>query len=347
MKQTVKKLFALILVLSLSVVGLIGCAGNSGDSSSGDDSATGELKTFRIGVGGPEGGGIFEGAALAFENGYFEEELAKVGFTPEFVYFSGAGPEINEAFAAGELDAAIVGDFPAFTAKSNGIDNQIIALTNQKQQYGVLVASDDITEPKDLEGKRVIVVQGSVAQFYWESYAEANGIDIDKVEEINAAADATSLLQTGEADAYVVNKYMVAYLESVGLGKTLTTGVDTSDIYTTFIFEATSKVLSENPDLGTAVNKALIRAQEASIEDPESLYNALASEYIPADAWKASYDFDDTLSFLSPEITDEALAYYETLTAWMVDHGIVSEQVDISSFVDTSYYAIAAEELGK
>jgi sulfonate transport system substrate-binding protein len=357
MKKGTVKLLTSVLLTGVFAFGAASCGNTAsvGNAEKNTDTAENtekntdtpenstELKTFRIGVGGQDGSGVFESGALAVENGYFEEELSAVGFVPEYVYFAGAGPEINEAFAAGEIDAAIVGDWPAFTAKSNGIDNKIIAVTNQKCQYGILTVSDDIKTPKDLEGKKVIVPQGTVTQFFWERYAEAEGIDTEKVEIINAMSDASSLLQTGEADAYVVNRYIVYYLANLGLGTELE--IDSADIYTTFVFETTTKILEENPELGTAINKALIRAKQDASANPDAQYAALASDNIPAEAWADYYSVDSTLSNLSPEITQEILDYYHTETDWMVANKIVSNVVEISDFVDTSYYQKAVEAL--
>lgn len=344
MKKSIKKTVSVFLFISMLILGLAGCS----SISDGSDNTDGEeLKPFRIGVGGQDGGGVFEGAALAVKNAYFEEELREIGFKPKYVYFGGAGPEINEAFAAGEIDAAILGDFPAFVAKSKGIDNKVIATTNQKCQYGILINSDEIKTAKDLEGKKVIVAQGTIIQFFWEKYVEAVGIDASKVEIINATSDTISLLQAGEADAYVANRYMVSYLTSSGLGNELENEIDISNIYTSFIFEASSSILDENPELGVAVNKALIHAQKDAAANPDAQYQALASDNVPAEAWKDYYSVDTTLSNLSPEITTETLEYYNTLSDWMLSHSIISEQIDVSTFIDNTYYQKAVDALNK
>lgn len=49
-------------------------------------------------------------------------------------------------------------------------------------QSGVLAANGvTFNSPKDIEGKRVIVVAGTALQYAWDSYVEANGIDTSKV----------------------------------------------------------------------------------------------------------------------------------------------------------------------
>lgn len=345
MKKSLKRLAAFLLT-GLLVLHATGCgaAEQSDDKpAGGEKKQEGTYKTLRIGAAGHDGANTMELGNLAYDSGILEEELNKVGYTVEIVSFSTGGPEINEALASGSIDAAIVGDFPAFTSKSNGIDTTIVATANQKNQYGIVV-TDGISSAKDLEGKRVIIPAGTVAHYYWEHFVAANGLDDSKIETINAAADAPSLLQAGEADAYAITKYIAAYYEETGLGTVLEDEAEV-DGSTTFIFEVKTDLLTETADLGTAINKAMIRAYNEAVENPDKLYQALASENVPEEAWKVSYSFDDTLSFLSPEITDDLMDYYNNLNDWLYDHSIITSKVDVESFIDTSYYAKAKAEL--
>ena len=184
LKKTILSVTAVSLATGLTA-GLAGC-GTSNQSTQGRSTGS-EKQVLRIGVGGSEESGyVLELAALANKNGYLEEELNAAGYTVQFVPFASAGPEINEALASGAVDAAIYGDFPAFTSKSNGIDTTVVATVNQRMQYGVLAHGNNIQTAKDLEGKKVVVLMGSVQQYFWEKYAQANNIDTSKVEVINS-----------------------------------------------------------------------------------------------------------------------------------------------------------------
>lgn len=356
MREAGKKLAAL-LAAGVLVLGMVGCgsagetkketAENTTEKDSAvqqeDGGSNDELKTLRIGAAGQDGSYTMELGNLAYDSGILEEELNKVGYTAEIVGFSTGGPEINEALASDAIDAAIVGDFPVFTVNSNGIDTTIVALTNQENQYGI-VATEGINSAKDLEGKKVIVPAGTVAQYYWECYVEANGLDESAIEIINAASDATSLLQTGEADAYAITGYIAAYYEELGIGHVLENEVEV-DGATTFAFEVKTDILTD--ELGIAINKALIRSYEKAVETPDDLYSALASESISDSAWKSSYSFDSTLSFLSPEITSDTLEYYKNLNEWLYSNGIITSEVDVDDLVNDTYYATAKAELGQ
>ena len=338
-----------VILAGTMVFGLAACGNTASNETSGGKLETSDgtdegQKTLRIGIGGSDGGGILEGAALALKNGYFEEELKSVGYKPEYVYFSGAGPEINEALAGNQIDAAIVGDFPTFTAKSNGIDTTIIAETNQKVNYGILTTVKDAKTIEDLKGHTAVVFNGSITQYFWQSYLKKMGVEESAIPSVNST-DATTLLTSGDAQIYPVTAYMSYYLEMSGLGHVIDTA--DADIWTTFVFEVKSDLLSENEGLGIAINKALIRASQDAQENPQSQYDALASENISAEAWEKYYAADSTLANLSPEITDEILDYYERENQWMLDNGVITNSVDVSSFVDTSYYEKALAELEK
>ena len=46
---------------------------------------------------------------MALSKGYIEEELEKVGYKAEVVYFQQAGPALNEALATNKIDVAMYG----------------------------------------------------------------------------------------------------------------------------------------------------------------------------------------------------------------------------------------------
>lgn len=346
-----KKILSLILGVTLAIGSFTACGGSgtSTDASNKADGATeqanGEYKVLSIGAGGSDEAVSLELANLAYDKGYLEEELNQVGYTAKIVAFQGAGPEINEALASGNVNAAVYGDFPAFTSKSNGIDTTVVATVNKKQQYGIL-ATGDITSAKDLEGKKVIVPTGTVAQYYWEHYVDQYGIDASKVEIINTT-DATSLLSTGKADAYAMTIPILEYFSSLGMGKILDDSTKVENGYTSYLFEVANSVLDENPEVGVAINKALIRAYDAAIENPQDLYEAVSSKQIGADCYAKEYAFDTSFEYLSPEITDESLIYYKNLNEWLLSHSLISQEVDLDSFFDKSYYQKAVEEIGK
>lgn len=104
-----KKLKTLsVILLSFTLVfGVIGCGNKSNADNAGGTEGTKELKTVTIANPALDGT-LTEAAGIAQREGYFEEELAKVGYKPDYQGFAQAGPAINEAFAAKSLDLSLI-----------------------------------------------------------------------------------------------------------------------------------------------------------------------------------------------------------------------------------------------
>ncbi len=341
-----KKILTAGIFAGIAIGVFVGCTKK--DSGNKTETPVNEngYKELRIVAGGDSDGVILEIGNLAVKNGYLEEELNKVGFTAKIIPISGAGPVMNESLAAGEADAAVYGDFPGFVSKSNGLDTTLVAETNQKVQFGILTNSDKIKEPSDLEGKKVAVIQGSASAYFWEQYVKENKLDASKIEIVNTQ-DAASLLATNQIDAYVINIYVAKYMEEKGIGKIFDDSGSLSSHMPTHVFAVRTSLLKENPELGTAINKALIRAYQAATENPDSFYESVTRGDYTTEIMKSEYEFDPSLSYLTPEITKETQDFYDTLNEWMYDHSIITEKIDLDSYIDTSYYQKAVKELAE
>lgn len=310
-----------------------------------DDAASGELETLELAIPGTDGNYSADLLNLAIANGYIEEELNEIGYTAHWNAFL-SGPEINEAIAGGSVVGGELGDLPVFVSNGNGVETTIIATVNSTFQYGIVVTNPDIKEAKDFEGKKVLVTQGTVPHYFWENYVADNGIDASTIEIINSN-DPTSLLSTGETDAFVTTLSGAYYYESLGLGTVVVDGSKIGGVTNTAVFEFDNSFLSEHEDVAVAINKALICAYEDAVADPNSFYESLATENQPVEVVKLGYEWNESLSQLNPEITDEILAGYDKFNTWLVDAQFIASPVDIDKLVDTSYYEKALSELGK
>jgi sulfonate transport system substrate-binding protein len=61
----------------------------------------------------------------------------------EVSYFVNAGPGINEAFAADQIDFTVYGDFPAVIARSGGIDIKLLVPAQRGASESYLVVPND------------------------------------------------------------------------------------------------------------------------------------------------------------------------------------------------------------
>jgi ABC-type nitrate/sulfonate/bicarbonate transport system substrate-binding protein len=319
---------------------------NSGKEESGNENEdSGELKELKIGFTGQDDAFVGGLMNVAYKEGYLAEELEEIGYTPKPVAAL-TGPVLNESLASGDLDATVYGDFPAFTAAANGLGNKIVAVVDSKYQYGILAAdSAGISSTEDINGKTVCVTQGTVIQFFWDRYVAANGLDASSINIVNST-DMSTLFQSGDIDLGVSTLASTYYFETLGIGASVfDTGEDSA--YTTFVATVRGDLLDEEPEIGVALNKALIRSYNAVLEDADILYKDQETGNITADKWEQAQSFDPTFDNLKVEITDETLDFYEDLNQWMVDNGVISSAVDLDDFVRTEYYEQAVEELGE
>lgn len=360
-KGIVKKIGAVLFATVITAGTLVGCGADKAEAESTIEKVSeaeeatdvkvekDDYKVVRIGAGDANNLQLIDLVKLAQNNGFLEEELNAVGYTYEVYGFQGQGPEINTALMSNSIDVGVYGDFPALTSKASGADTTVIAIANPIFTYGVL-ASNDIQTPKDLEGKNVVVQQGTTLYYFWEQYAAKNGIDTSKVQVINSnVVDAVSLIQTGDADAFVSAYSSLKYYEATGIGHLVGSDDISSDGYSATVVNISNTFLKENPDVAVAINKALIRASEDAQKNPDAAYAILGNTYGDAGApfAKAAYGFDETLSYFTPEITDEVRDYFAKTAQWMTANHILAAEVDLDTYLDNSYYEKAVSELGK
>jgi NitT/TauT family transport system substrate-binding protein len=133
----------------------------------------------------------------AKERGYYAENGIELsiaegqGSVPTFqVVANGAEP-------FGFVDAGVLA-----RGVEAGADVKMVLAVFQQNMFGILSPRDrPLTQPKDLEGKRLAYASGAVAEIMWPVFANRNDVDESAVTLLNIAASAkASLLRNGQAD---------------------------------------------------------------------------------------------------------------------------------------------------
>lgn len=338
MFKNLKKLLlpAMALALSLTLAGC-GNSGNTGSSKERDTDADTGLKTIKIATPG-QGGVLVENAMLAKGLGYIDEELEAAGYKAEYMGFAQAGPAINEAFAAGEIDYAVYNELPVIMAKSNGIDIKIIAAATQDYNYAIIAGKDSgISSAKDLSGKKVIATTGTILYKYFADVCKANSIDISSVELVNAQADANSVLASGQADAYVTAYSAALQLESAGTGTIIEDTTNNEEERTGIILAARNGVLSSDESSAIALLKAFKKAADFAKENPDKVYGYLKTENYTEELLDKIYSYDKSFSYFDPYFTDTYYSHVENQYAFAKENQLISNDVDLKDLIDTTY----------
>lgn len=338
-----KKKLLLTLLLG-AVLTFTGCgsdanqdAGTNVATESTAEDTTKELKTVKIGATAATAA-LSENALLAQNLGYIDEELAAVGYKPEYIGFAGAGPAVNEAFAAGEIDYAFYADFPAITAKSNGVDLKVIGVGNQEMNYALLVTeASGIQSAADIEGKKIIVTPGTILYKYFVELCEENSIDFNSVEIVNALTDAQTVLASGDADGLIISLGGAKMYEAMGLGKVIVDSTSNLDQSSGFTLTGRTEFVDANPDVNKALLRALKRSAEYAQENPAEAYKLMVTEATPEAVLVATYGYDPSFSYFSPELSDKYLERAQKVYEFAKSNSLLGGDVNLDELFDSTY----------
>lgn len=329
-----KRILAVTLTGIVATAALAGCGGNAGTSeagSAGTAASSAEETVVRIGA---QPFPLYTPIYVAHERGYLQEELEAVGASYTWDEFQ-SGPLVNEAVAAGEEDVGFMADLPAIIAKSTGQNIEIVSnVAYGEQALAVLIPTDSsINSVADLKGKTIGYATGSYAQHLLALLLEGEGLTLDDVQSVNlGAGDQPAALANGEVDAIVIWEQYISQLTSEGTAKVLAdgTGIKKGNMITYFV----SDYAQEHPEIVEAYIKALNRADEDLQSDPAGCAADVAEDFnvspelmeqiIEKFTFKTALDEDDI-----KEIT--------SVKDFSLDAGIIQNDVDIDSFINTQY----------
>jgi NitT/TauT family transport system substrate-binding protein len=129
--------------------------------------------------------------------GYFEE----VGVDLEYREGQGSSAELP-LLAAGDSDIGQIAAAPLVLSVPEGLPVTAVGV-QMSATHLALIADGSISEPSDLEGKKVAVQEGEYEGAVWAAFAEATGIDRSQVEEIPASGEGDILLIDHQVDAHM------------------------------------------------------------------------------------------------------------------------------------------------
>ena len=340
----IKKILTTGILVAMTAVFMAGCGTSSATESNGkattknssDAANTEDFKVVRIATPGIDSDGnaaMQEGAAIAQQKGFFEEELNAIGYTAEYIGFATQGVGVNEALAAEEADIALYGDFPAITYLAAGNEATIFGLNSTRVQVGIY-AKDDIQSAADLKGKKVGTVLGTNAYKYLIDYLEENNLSVNDIEVVNATSDLASLFVSGDIDA-IAQSPQLFYSMPEGAGHVLATNGDEENLACYYVALGRTAFLNENPGVDEAILKAIKKGQEYASAHKEEVYEILSglSEYFTADIYKDFYSFNDSFEYWSPYLLDKNVTKIQDTADFMLQNQYIPAEVKISDHI--------------
>ncbi len=203
----------------------------------------------------------------ATQSGQFAKDKVDVKLTP-----FPAGPAMLPALAAGEIDLAWMGEFPAVTGFSNGMPIEILMMERLDFTNVRLVANPaaGIKSVSDLKGKKVAVSVGSTSHNHLRRALSQAGLKQEDVTIVNLSpANMPPAYVAGQVDAALTWEPNVGLMEKAGAQPIATTR--SLGMITGGIWVARQAFTRDNPDTVQAFLKTWRDAQKAYAANPSTV----------------------------------------------------------------------------
>lgn len=182
---------------------------------------------------------------IAKQQKLFEKEFpnAKISWNE----FPG-GPQILEALAVGSIDIGTTGDTPPVYAQAGNKPLTYIAYETAKPLSSAILVpqNSNITQLKQLKGKRVAVHRGSSSHYLLVQAIKKAGLQWTDIQPMwLSPADARAAFQKGAVDAWAIWDPYYGAAQVEDKAKVLTTGKGLSPNYTFYL--ASGNFVKQNP----------------------------------------------------------------------------------------------------
>lgn len=274
----------------------------------------------------------FAGPYMALERGYFEEEGLDVEIRP-------GGFDINSItlVASGEDTFGLHDTGSLILARSNEIPVVAAATFFQKHPGGLLALEESGIETlEDIEGKTIGFQEGGPWMLS-KAMLEANGVDLDSVDQTTIGFDLSPLL-SGQIDlmtVYVTNEPLIA--EGQGYETTVFLPYDYGIETSSEALFTTDEYLDANPEVVCGMVRAIRRGWEEALANQEEAVDVIIA------AGGEELDRDAELAQLAANedhlLTEDSMEYgigYMTEERWQIAEDVLSEYGQLENDVDVT-----------
>jgi NitT/TauT family transport system substrate-binding protein len=214
------------------------------------------------------------GEYLAKERGYFAQE----GIEVNFVHQRGSLASLQQIGAGGaEFGSPDSSDVIVARQKDKGVPVKIITLVGRNTGVGFMsLKESNITRPQDLVGKKVGVQRASATWTPFLALMAKYGVDVDKLEKIEASFGLEVLLlkKVDIRPVMIFNEYVLAQYKGIPVNVMWIPdfGLNLPGITIT----TNEKTIKERPKVVQAFVNASMRGREEGMKDRKAAIEALA-----------------------------------------------------------------------
>jgi sulfonate transport system substrate-binding protein len=268
-----------------------------------------------------------------------EKEFAADGSRIDWHFFTGAGPAVNEALAAGQLDFAWQGDLPSIVARSLGLKTRLLMAAGGRLDYYIAVpAASPVKNLADLRGKTLALFKGTNVQTVGTRVLESEGLSVDDVRVVNLDPP-TSLaaLAAGQIDATLLSYWGFGLRDAGKIRYIYSTANHSPKLTASAALLVTQDFLTAHPDTVDRIVSAMLRAARWASDEAnrQALYEVYAQSGYPVLFWKDALAGHDLRLLSDPLFDAFTVQQYRDVAATALRLGLIRRPVT----VDDWFYA--------
>ncbi|MFL0198386.1 aliphatic sulfonate ABC transporter substrate-binding protein [Clostridium sp. WILCCON 0269] len=332
---------SIIVVIALVVAGTLfytEVQNNAGAQQS--DKVEEKINVIRIGSTAP---GHFK-FILSQQKKLLDDEFKKDGIKIEYHTFDG-GQSVMTALATGSLDIAYTGTDPAVRTAASGADVNLIGISSFDKNGASYIAvkkDSPIQSVKDLKGKKVAFLTGTMRHATIAKALKAEGLSLNDIQGVNLAFDASGpALIRGDIDAVVEGLSTFAPLLNTGSIRIILDGSKHPEWSTPSAISANGSFVKNHPALVKRLLKVDLATSRWADDNYEEAIKVFA-EGTKQTVEAVKLNYPNKKFYQDPKITEEAINAFKSEEDFLKEAKLATGSVDYkkwinSSFVDGSY----------
>ncbi|HEX5543541.1 MAG TPA: ABC transporter substrate-binding protein [Micromonospora sp.] len=295
MRRLTRTIATAALVTALVLV--TGCSGSDDAKEPGGDGAASLEKVSYLTSFGNFGRDSY--ALVAKDKGFFKQSGFDVDVKP-----GGGTNDVIKHVVSGAADFGVIDLTGGLLQMGQGQAKDFVAVAAIHQRTMAAIVSlegNNITSPKDLEGKTLADTPASVVYNLFPTYAKLAGFDVNKVKWVHGdPQNLMGMLAAEKVDGigqFVVGKPTV---ETVAKGKKAAL-LPYSDVMTDLYGNAlivSAKMAKEKPEMVRKFTEALLQGLEYSIDHPQESGEILAKNVPATNAEAAAAELELMAAFV-------------------------------------------------
>ncbi|MBO1325581.1 ABC transporter substrate-binding protein [Acetobacter sp. TBRC 12305] len=275
--------------------------------------------------------------------------VAAQGTRVDWRYFINAGPDINQAFAAREIDLALYGDFPAVIARAAGLDIRLVlpASRGANDSYLVVPTASPFRTVEDLKGHKLALNVGRPWTLAFARFLRQKNLSLSDFQVHNLVmSDGDAAVASGHVDGQVTLNGLT--LQARGLARVIwsTAEEPLSWKFGTGLF-GQQDFLQHHAELTQQIVTALVKGAYfyAQPENRQAYLDiAAVTRNLPPQLREQAWANKSLNVVLSPLFDDYIVQHYRDVSQFAFDSHLIRHTVAPDDLLDKRFVHKALAE---